>query len=425
MPDHAIASKWIAIAASAILVLSFAAPAAGPESLANLVSRYFDEAFLLKSAEYHRFNLILFLVQTCVLLTALSVFTHGRLGKWSRLALILSRGRLWPARAVILSMAHITLGLLRLPFSIVRYYHAYAYQLRDDSLAIYLFDWLKGFLIVWLMVIVVGLIILDLYARFPRWWTVLATFATGFLAAGYVLLSPLIVDPLFYEFHPLEDPVLKQRIFDLSSCADLEIGEILVADASRHSQTVNAYVNGIGRTARIVLYDTLLQKFTPDEIAIVLAHEIGHWTRGHIPKALLLGILGILIALLIADRVLGLCVRNHFRGITTRHDPALALPGYALYVVLTLAALLPGNAISRHMEAEADRAALELTGDPDTFVQTKVRIAHANLSDVLPPAWVEFALFTHPSIARRIWMAENFRNHRNRGAESCSEDPDR
>lgn len=249
----------------------------------------------------------------------------------------------------------------------------------------------------------------------------MAAFATGFLAVAYTHFAPLFIDPLYYEFRPLDDPLLKQRLLNLSTCAGLDVQDILIADASRHSESVNAYVTGIGATARIVLYDTLLEKFTPNEVAIVLAHEIGHRVRAHIPKGLLLGIAGFLIALLITDRVLGRCVRIQLRGITSRHDPALALPGYALYAVLMFAVLVPGNGISRQLETEADRTVLELTGDPGTFIQTKVRIAKTNLSEVLPPAWVEFVLYTHPSIARRILMAEDYRNDRSHPARPCSD----
>ncbi len=381
------------------------------EELTDLAARYFDAAFLLKSAGYHRFELNLFLIQTGVLLTALYWLARGPLGSWSQIALQLTRGRRWLARAAMISMVYSSLALLRLPFSMIRYFHAHAYGLRNDSLAVYLLDWFKGFLIIGFIIIVLGLIILGLYARFPRWWTVLATTATGLLSVGYTLFAPLVIEPLFYEFRPLEDPLLEQRLLKLSTCAGLKVDDILVANASRHSESVNAYVTGIGGTARIVLYDTLLEKFTPDEVAIVLAHEIGHRTGEHIQKRLQLGIPGLLIALLIANRVFGHCVRSRLRGIASRHDPALVLPGYALYVVLTLTVLAPGNMISRHMETQADHTALELSNDPDTFIRTKVRIAHANLSEVLPPAWVEFALFTHPSIVRRIWMAENHRNN--------------
>jgi STE24 endopeptidase len=413
---------WIsfAVAASSMVLIPVFADEQG--QLAEIVSRYFDAAFLARSAAYHRFNLILFLSQSFLLLAVLFVFARGPLGRWSRTVLTLTRGRAWLARAALLSGVHISLGLLRLPFSVVRFYHAHAYGLREDTLGIYLLDWFKGFLIVWLMVLTVGLIILGLFARFPRGWVTLATSLIGIIAVGYALISPLVVDPLFYEFRPLEDPFLKQRILDLGRCGGLEIEEIQVADASRRSPTVNAYVTGIGRTARIIVFDTLLEKFSPDEVAMVLAHEMGHRLGLHIPIGLVLGVAGLLIALLIADRVLQHCVQKHLRGITSRRDPALVLPAYTLYAVLMFVAVIPGNLVSRSMEAEADRTALRLTRNPGVFIQTEVRIAKANLSDVLPPAAVEFALFTHPSIANRIRIAEDYPNESVRSAKPCPDD---
>ncbi|MGH8476664.1 MAG: M48 family metalloprotease [Methylococcales bacterium] len=410
--SRAASAIWIPVFGWALYLIAF--PAFGEEqALTAVVARYFDQAFLVKSAEYHGFELNWFLIQTGLLLAALGMIARGPLGVWNEKALKMTRGRPWLARALILSTVYSGLALMRLPFSIIRYFHAQAYGLRNDSLISYLLDWCKGFLIVWVIVVVLGVIILGLFARFPRGWTLMATTATGILATGYTLFAPAIVEPWFYEFRPLEDPVLEQRLLKLGRCAGLEVGEILVVDASRHSDSVNAYVTGIGTTARIVLYDTLLQKFNADEVAVVLAHEIGHRVGEHIRTRLGLGIFGLWIALAIADRVFGHCVRVRLRGISSRRDPVLVVPGYALYVVLTWMVLVPGNLLSRHMETEADRVALELSQDPDTFIQTKVRIAHANLSEVLPPDWVEFTFHTHPSIARRIRMAENDRNEPN------------
>lgn len=421
-------TAWMGFVGLTATILAFAVSADNPEPLGSLAARYFDPAMLSQSARYHHFNLILFLAQTLALLAALFKLARGPLGRWSKVALQFAGGRLWLARAGFLGMVYSTLALIRLPFSIVRYYHAHGYGLRNDTVASYLFDWFKGYLIIGFIVLVLGLVILGLFARFPRWWTILATAVTGILAIGYTFIAPIVIDPLFYDFRPLEDPRLKQRLLVLSSCAGLQVRDVLVADASRHSGTVNAYVTGIGKTARIVLYDTLLNKFSPEEVLIVLAHEIGHRIHADIQKGLVLGIGGLFIALLITDRVLDSCVRRRLRGIASRNDPALVLPGYALYVVLMFVVLVPGNAISRHMEAEADRTALELTSDPNTFIETKVRIAKTNLSEVLPPASVEFALFTHPSIAHRIQMAENYRKQPSDSMKSCDNDrtgPDR
>jgi STE24 endopeptidase len=97
------------------------------------------------------------------------------------------------------------------------------------------------------------------------------------------------------------------------------------------------------------------------------------------------------------------------RELSGRGDPGLVIPAYALYILLTFVALVPSNWVSRRMESEADRTSLALTRDPDTFISTETRLARENLSNVLPPAWVEFTLYTHPSNARRILMAERFK----------------
>ena len=378
------------------------------EELAALASRHFDQDFLSRSAEYHQYRLQLFLLQTILLLTFLFLLVRGPLGQWGRKAVEIVGGRLWLARALILGLIYVVLALLRLPFSIIRYHHALSYGLRHDTLLLYLTDWTKSFLITGSMVLVVGLLLLGLFAVFPRAWTVIATAVTGLLAVVLTVVAPLLIDPLYYQFRPLENKVLENQLVAMATCAGLVADKVLVANASRRSSSVNAYFTGIGATRRIVLYDTLVEKFSDEEVAMVFAHELGHWKGNHIRQGLSFGILGLFIGLLFADRLLRGLVDGRLNDIRSRGDPALAIPGYAIYVVLMFVALVPSNMISRQVEAEADWTALELTGDPQTFVEARVRISQSNLSHVLPSKWVEFLFFGHPSPARRIRMAENY-----------------
>jgi len=229
------------------------------------------------------------------------------------------------------------------------------------------------------------------------------------LAVGYAMLSPLVIDPLFNKFHRLEDRPLEERLLAVAREGGVPATEVLVADASRRTRAVNAYFTGVGRTRRIVLYDTLVEKFPPDEIALVVAHEVGHWKRHHVRWGLVMGLGAAVIGLLIAHLVLGRWTGGGFRGLAGRADPALVFPAYALYLTLMTLAVVPTDVISRHMESQADLTSLQLTGDTADFVAAEVRLARENLSDVVPPGWIEFALYTHPCTARRIRMAEDYR----------------
>lgn len=392
-----------------MLGLPSAGHAAGRADLEQVVASHYDEEFLSRAGDYHRVRLVLFFVQTALTLVVIGWVAIGPLGEWSRRMLEAVGGRAWLARLGFLTVMFLGLALLRLPFSLIRFFHAQSYGLRNDSWTGFLLDWVKGLGIGWLMVAVVGLLVLGLFSVAPRWWWILSGFAVAILTVGYVTLAPLVIDPMFYRFERLQDAELEARLLDLGKRGGVNANEILVADASRRTRAVNAYFTGFGNTQRIVLYDTLVDKFPPDEVAMVVAHEVGHWKHRHIHKGLILGIAATFLGLFVAHRVLGSLADSGVRGLAGRGDPGLVVLAYALYIVIMLVAMVPSNWISRRMEAEADRASLELTEDPDTFIRTETRLARENLSNVLPPAWVEFTLHTHPSNARRILMAKEFK----------------
>lgn len=383
--------------------------AADRADLEQVVAEHYDEDFLSRVGDYHRVRLILFFVQTALTLLVIGLAVTGPLEAWSRGMLEVVGGRAWLARLGFLTVMYLGFSLLRLPFSLIRFFHAQNYGLRNDSWTSFLLDWVKGLGIGWLMVAVVGLLVLGLFATLPRWWWVLSGFAVAILTVGYVTLAPLVIDPLFYTFERMEDAEFEADLLGLGKRGGVNASEILVADASRRTRAVNAYFTGFGRTQRIVLYDTLVDKFPTEEVTMILAHEVGHWKHRHIHKGLALGIAGVFLGLLVAHLLMGSLVNSGVQGLTGRGDPGLVVFAYGLYIVMMLVAMVPSNWISRQMESQADRASLELTGDPDTFIRTETRLARENLSNVLPPAWIEFALYTHPSNARRILMAKEFK----------------
>lgn len=377
--------------------------------LERIVAAHYDQAFVKKGADFHRVVRTASLIEMGLVLLAALWLAVGPLGEWGDWALDVTGGRAWLARALLLFLVAVGLSFLRLPFSVFRFTMAREVGLRHDPWSSFLLDWIKAAGIGWLLVVVVGVVVMGLFAALPRGWWAAAWGTVAVLTVGYVMLAPLVIDPLFNQFHRLDDPALEARLLELSRKGGVPAQEILVADASRRTRAVNAYFTGFGHTRRIVLYDTLVKGFPPKEIAMILAHEVGHWRRHHIEKGLAMGLGAVLLGLWVGHLVLGRAAASGFRGLEGRADPALVIPAYTLFIVLSLVALVPSNWISRHMEAQADLTSLELTRDPDTFISTEVRLAHENLSEVLPPAWVEDTLYTHPCNARRIRMAEEFR----------------
>ena len=247
---------------------------------------------------------------------------------------------------------------------------------------------------------------------FPRAWPLAAGAAGAAMVLALGFLAPLVVEPLFNRFASLQDADLAAGLQALADRAQLPINDVLVADASRRTRKANAYVSGLGRTRRLVLYDTLLARASPPEIGLVLAHELGHRRHRHLLKGALLGMVGI------AGFVLFLWALLRWPDLRT----AIAAPGGAadprvVPFVLLLATTLQipgaplGAALSRTWERQADRFSLELTHDLATFEATHRSLATANLSDLDPPRPVYLAFFTHPTPVERIEAARRETTH--------------
>ena len=243
-----------------------------------------------------------------------------------------------------------------------------------------------------------------LLKRFPRrWWLPASAIVVAF-AITITSLAPVLLDPVFNKFTPLKAGQTREDVVDLAREADVDVGEVLVMDASRRTTAANAYVAGLGRTKRVVLYDNLLEDFTRDEVRLVVAHELAHVHYTDVPKGLLW------VALVAPFGMFAAAVTT--RRLAPREvgqAPAAAIPALAL----SLAILVPvvttvSNQLSRRVEARADSYALQLTEAPEPFIDFERRIALKNVSDPDPPAWRTALLATHPSTVERIGLGVAF-----------------
>jgi STE24 endopeptidase len=240
----------------------------------------------------------------------------------------------------------------------------------------------------------------------PRIWPSAAAVAGAATVLALGFLAPLLIEPLFNRFAPLEDAELAAELQALADRAQVPINEVLVADASRRTRKANAYVSGLGRTRRLVLYDTLLARASRPEIGLVLAHELGHRRHQHLLKGALVGMVGIAGFVLLLWTLLRW---PHLRTLIGAPDGA-ADPRVVPFVLLLATTLqIPGAplgaALSRRWERQADRFSLELTDDLATFEATHRSLATANLSDLDPPRPIYLAFFSHPTPVERIEAA--------------------
>jgi STE24 endopeptidase len=243
-----------------------------------------------------------------------------------------------------------------------------------------------------------GALAVALLRRFPRRWWIPGTAAVIAIGALFLYLGPLVLDPLFNRFTPLEPGPARTDVLDLAHRAGVKVGEVYEVDASRRTNAVNAYVTGLGSSKRVVIYDNLLHRFTPAQLRLVVAHELGHVHYHDVQHGLLYLILvapfGVLAVFSVTRRL-----APGAPGPATL--PALVL---ALGLVATPVAWV-SNQLSRRVEARADSYALRLTREPEAFISFEQRISVANVSDPDPPGWSHWLFGTHPTDVQRIGAA--------------------
>jgi Zn-dependent protease with chaperone function len=259
-----------------------------------------------------------------------------------------------------------------------------------QSLRGWLADRAKGLAVGIALGVIAWTVLIALTHAFPSLWPL----AAAALAAAAVLLlsfvAPVVLEPLFNRFQPLEDERLARELRDLAQRAGVPVRDVLVADASRRTAKTNAYVSGIGPTRRVVVWDTLLGAASERELKLVVAHELGHRRERHVLKGTLLAMGGAAAGVLLLWAALGTPRPSDY--------PRAAL----LLLALELAGLPLGAWVSRRWERAADRFSLALTNDRDAFVEAHVALARSNLSDLDPPRLVYLLLFTHPTPPERL-----------------------
>lgn len=245
--------------------------------------------------------------------------------------------------------------------------------------------------------------------RWPRrWWLIISTLALPFtvLLAG---LYPVLIAPIFNRYEPLEDPALEDRIRTLTEREGVHVSRVMRMDMSRQTNKANAFFTGIGRSKRIVLADTLLSSFSPEEVEVVAAHELAH--QVHHDTWRLVGLAGVttFAGTYLLDRAFPAVTRwlGSRKGARSLGDVG-SLPLVSLMTsVFSLVAMPLANAFVRRVERTADTYALHLTDDPQAFIGTMRQLQRTNLVDPDPPAVVRVLLHSHPTIGERIRWAES------------------
>jgi STE24 endopeptidase len=303
----------------------------------------------------------------------------------------------WWVAAPLLTLLVVAVGsLVRTPLAYWRgFLRERRYGFSTETPGAWVLDRIKGVAIGGVLSAAGMLGLVALARAFPGWWALPASVGAALLVLLLSFVAPVVLEPVFNKFEPLPDRELAADLVAFAEPLGVPIREVLVADASRRTTKVNAYVSGLGRTRRLVLYDTLLERSKLRELRLVVAHELGHRRYGHIVKGTVLATGGAVLGVLVIWAVLGTGVA----------DPAVAPRVMLILALLELVALPFEAPLSRRWERQADRFSLEATHDRDAFVDVHRDLALANLADLDPPRAVYAILFSHPTPPERIAAA--------------------
>jgi STE24 endopeptidase len=407
-------------AASLLLVLVFLLPITwslvegrlawmgdrSPELRAR-VFRYFTEEDIERGTEYRRAFIPGSVASELVFWGLLAWLVLGNGGRrLADRAGMLSGGNFIVQVLLVALALALLFRLIRFP---ITFYHGYllegTFGFRRLDFLPWLWRLLKGWAIGGGMEVLVAIAFFFTIRRFPDRWLPISI--AGGAAITYILTVSwhAIFLPMFYQVSPLPPGPLRDGVAELAARAGVPVQEIRLVDQSRVSGHTNAFFAGIGGRREIYLFDTLSEQHDVPEVLAVVAHEIGHWRHQHVLKGWAIGVATMALGFTVLYFLLRSPAFLAAAGARGPTDPALIPVLWALMSAGTIAVAPFGNAVSRHYERQADRAAIELIPDPQIFVTMKVDAARANRSNLTPHPVLVFWNATHPPVIERIEMA--------------------
>jgi Zn-dependent protease with chaperone function len=357
----------------------------------------FTQEEVERARRYHRPLYAVRLTELALAVAVPGVLAFGQAGR------LVDGMSWWWLEVLVLSAVVLLAGTLaQLPLSLYRYRHERRWGFSTQSLRGWAGDRVKS--------VAVGLVLLSATllgligaARvFPDSWPLVAGAGAAALVLLLSFVAPVVLEPIFNRFRPLPDERLAAELRGLAERAGVPVRDVLVADASRRTRKHNAYVSGLGRTRRVVLWDTLLERSGEPELKLVVAHELGHRRFRHVAWGTALGMAGAAASVAILWASLESESLLDAQGLSGADDPGVVPFAVFLFTALDLVATPLGAALSRRLERTADRFSLELTNDPEAYETTHVGLARENLSDLDPPRLYHLALHGHPTTPERV-----------------------
>ena len=302
----------------------------------------------------------------------------------------------------------VSYGIISAPLDFYRgFILPHRYGLSRQSLKSWLADEAKGGILALTLGTALVMVIYLFLETFPQTWWLLAFAFMVLVTVVLTNLAPVLILPLFFKTEPLADQELRKRLLSLAERSHIKIRNVFQIRLSSKTTAGNAMLMGWGNTRRIVIGDTMLQRYTPEEIEVVMAHELGHHRHGDIIRLMVAQSALMLLGFYLMNLMLDWAVpRLDMSGISdVAALPLLALVGAAFALVL-----MPlSNAYSRHLEESADRYSLAATANPDGFATMLTKLTDQNLSESEPSRWSELLFYDHPPYSKRLKLADRYR----------------
>lgn len=298
--------------------------------------------------------------------------------------------------------------VLSFPVEWIGYQKSKEYNITTQSFSSWMKDQVIDFWVNYALMTVIVIVVYWLIRRFEKRWWLYAWLLSIPFSLFLMFVQPVVIDPLYNDFYPLQNKELEEKILAIADKANIPAEHVYEVNMSEKTNALNAYVTGIGSNSRIVLWDTTLNRLNEDEILFIMAHEMGHYVMNHIYVGiagyLLLSLFGLFFIHLLMKMVIkryGTLLKIHSIKELTAFPLFLILLGMLTFVSSPLS-----NTVSRYQEKSADMYAIEMTNDHEAAVRSFQELSKAGLSQVNPPALVKIFRYTHPTMFERILYLE-------------------
>ncbi|MCL1990277.1 MAG: M48 family metallopeptidase [Defluviitaleaceae bacterium] len=350
---------------------------------------------LAMSTTFARSRYLMFFLSTPFEWLAICFFIFGGLSQRLESHVTSKMAKGWLQVTVYYFIFATFMFLAMLPFRFIGYQLARFYGTAIMTLPRWLSHRGIDFIVEFVLYLVIIHVILFFIQTFKKRWWVVTWLAFIPFAFFFMLIQPALIDPLYSDFQPIAHPALEARILAMAEAAGVSAHRVFEVKMSDRTNTINAYVTGVGPTARIVLWDTALDQLSEDEMMFLMAHEIAHYVHRDVYRAIIIASVFAFGGLYVVHKVVEKCEKESLAKI----------PLVLLTVSMLLFVMSPAmNGISRRIEARADLFALALTQDPEAGIGLFQTLSTTALNEVHPPGLVRFFRSTHPSVFERIVM---------------------